>query len=334
MPVYEYWKSTLSPVGQRCYEQFCRANLQVSQGVPMPTSNADEIFAAYGMYVKDHPESYCVSHQMQISTNSSFFGLMKSEATAMLTPYYSAAEQMHYDRALEQRLREFDALIAGVADELERERLAVRFVTEGAAYEIRSFYTCSAVGALVDRRAQCEGFAKAFKLLCDRAGLRCIYVEGELQQGGSSGPHAWNMVWIQGVPYHVDVTAMLTTGGVESGSYLNLSDDQISKSHRWDRSLVPACRTTLQPTPTSESNSLQSFQNLFGLRMMISKALQDRETQIKFYLTLSNTPTERLMELVQKTLTEEIKKARLSRGFSLKMVPDLRGGAFEVTFLS
>jgi hypothetical protein len=47
----------------------------------------------------------------------------------------------------------------------------------------------------------CEGYASAFKLVCDELGIPCIKVCGE-----AWGPHAWNQVQLDGKWYAVDVT--------------------------------------------------------------------------------------------------------------------------------
>lgn len=57
----------------------------------------------------------------------------------------------------------------------------------------------------------CEGYAKAFKYLCDlssfsESDLFCSLVTGTMTVGTSAGPHMWNIVTIGGRNYLVDVT--------------------------------------------------------------------------------------------------------------------------------
>lgn len=57
----------------------------------------------------------------------------------------------------------------------------------------------------------CEGYAKAFKHLCDlssfsESDLYCSLVTGTMTVGTSAGPHMWNIVTIGGRNYLVDVT--------------------------------------------------------------------------------------------------------------------------------
>ena len=58
------------------------------------------------------------------------------------------------------------------------------------------------LAALTDEsRPVCEGYARAFKMLCDELGYPCLYVAGY-----ADGPHAWNQVQVGGKWYAVDVT--------------------------------------------------------------------------------------------------------------------------------
>ena len=60
-----------------------------------------------------------------------------------------------------------------------------------------------AYGALVTGVCVCEGYAEAFKLLCDREGIPCINVIGT----GNGGAHKWNMVQMEdGEWYTLDST--------------------------------------------------------------------------------------------------------------------------------
>lgn len=58
-------------------------------------------------------------------------------------------------------------------------------------------------GALINGVCVCEGYAEAFKLLCDREGIPCITAAGT----GNGGAHKWNMVQMEdGEWYTLDAT--------------------------------------------------------------------------------------------------------------------------------
>ncbi|MEE0275981.1 MAG: transglutaminase domain-containing protein [Oscillospiraceae bacterium] len=58
----------------------------------------------------------------------------------------------------------------------------------------------SIYGALVNKKALCEGYAKAFSYLCNLAGIENMIVTGY-----TDVDHMWNMVKLEGKWYHIDV---------------------------------------------------------------------------------------------------------------------------------
>ena len=52
----------------------------------------------------------------------------------------------------------------------------------------------------------CEGYAKAFKYLCDGIGVECYTVTGMMGGGTGAGGHMWNIVVLDGENYLVDPT--------------------------------------------------------------------------------------------------------------------------------
>ena len=60
----------------------------------------------------------------------------------------------------------------------------------------------------------CEGYARAFKVLCDAAGIPCVLVDGYVDNGSEeTEAHMWNYVQVDGAWYAVDVTWNDPVGG-------------------------------------------------------------------------------------------------------------------------
>lgn len=77
----------------------------------------------------------------------------------------------------------------------------------------------NAYGILINGKGVCAGYAGAFKLLADEAGLKNIVVTGYLE---GSMPHAWNRVQLDGEWYTLDTTN--NDNEFFSNSLFNLSD--------------------------------------------------------------------------------------------------------------
>ena len=112
------------------------------------------------------------------------------------------------------------------------------WLLERCVYDKDAPHAHDAAGALALGRAVCEGIAKAYKFLCDRADLPCAFATGHTRTSG--GPHAWNAVYAAGRWSHVDVTDDLPDtgpGGPPSRAHFGLADAQVAA----DRTVDPGC---------------------------------------------------------------------------------------------
>ena len=91
----------------------------------------------------------------------------------------------------------------------------------------------TADGALLEGTAVCAGYARAYQLLMQEAGIPCEYVSGY-----AGGGHAWNVVEIDGTWYHVDTTwddPVPDRAGYVRYDYFLKSDDYMraNRHTRW-----------------------------------------------------------------------------------------------------
>lgn len=92
----------------------------------------------------------------------------------------------------------------------------------------------SAWGALVYGEAQCSGYARAMKALCDAAGVSCYYVHASKEAFNPS--HQWNVVQVDGQWYHLDVQCIDSSYSgankpiVLTGEYMPYSTKGIPKT--------------------------------------------------------------------------------------------------------
>lgn len=75
-------------------------------------------------------------------------------------------------------------------DSLDLDHKSFEFVKKGTSYS-----------CLIDKLTICEGYSKAFKLLCNSLGYECIIVDSIVEDD-----HCWNMVKINDKWYEVDTT--------------------------------------------------------------------------------------------------------------------------------
>ncbi len=98
-------------------------------------------------------------------------------------------------------------------------------------------------GVILDHRAVCAGYSKAYQYLCERAGLFCTTVSGTaVMKDGSYGSHAWNLIRIGDRYYWADTTwgDPMFEGSEAPGknyNYFCVSDRVINAEHRVETAL-------------------------------------------------------------------------------------------------
>lgn len=120
---------------------------------------------------------------------------------------YDSAEEI---QALGKKAREIiEATIKPGMTDLEKETAIHDYLIDLVTYDDSEFNRgiptktspYSAYGALIEQYAVCDGYARALQILGKLAGLDMFYVVGH-----TSIAHAWNLIRLDGVYYHVDAT--------------------------------------------------------------------------------------------------------------------------------
>lgn len=95
-----------------------------------------------------------------------------------------------------------------------------------------------AYGPLNAHIAVCQGYAAAFNMLCERAGIRSAAVNGI--SPASPEAHVWNMVLLDGDIFYVDVTrddpVPDKKGQISYKYYLRTEDEMTMLGYLWDKS--------------------------------------------------------------------------------------------------
>ena len=101
-------------------------------------------------------------------------------------------------------------------------------------------------GALVNKKAVCEGYARSYKLILDELGIPCIIVCGIAKNSsGDIESHAWNYVQIEDKWYAVDVTwddpVIIGNGNLTDDiryRYFLIGAEELSKDHFEDGNIA------------------------------------------------------------------------------------------------
>ena len=252
--IYEHHRNQLTSDGKNVYNNMLNGFAMRKQNIEINNFlGQNEITTAFLAISLDHPEFFWMPHGLSILVSQGFLG---SKITLKAPNIYSEEEIRKSQQIIDGLKQALMPLLKGKTDD-EKEKIICDYHLRTVTYEIDNTYNQNAAAVFVKCKAQCSGIAKAVKLLFDWIGIRCLIVNGELRNPstGRIEPHAWNMIYLNGNWYHLDVTSMLgaNMGAKEPFYYLyfNKTDREIQNTHIWNRKDYPQCSIPYSGNPLS-----------------------------------------------------------------------------------
>ena len=205
--------------------------------LPQVTANEKDAFvhitATFSAFDRDHPEVFWLSGQSRMLESISYSYKSNGEVRYTQSVYFMLksvdfdirSEAYRDVDALQDMITDLfgeggtvDAILSGVdadGSRYEKVKYFNHWLTANNHYNASSgscsptaFECASALtGAFGPDAPVCEGYSRAMQVLCDRAGVPCVLVDGMAYTGGSRLGHMWNYVQMEdGCWYGVDVT--------------------------------------------------------------------------------------------------------------------------------
>lgn len=207
----------------------------------------DEIYSEFKKVLDDHPELFWLtggSEGISHTSGPTTWYMITPNVNCDLRDVPEKENQLNYvvDNVI-QLAQTYDS-------DYDKVVFVHDYIVTNCEYDINAFYSTmyatddveirthayDCYGCLVEQRAVCSGYAKAYKLILNRLGIECDVVTGQGYNELGMGPHAWNSVVIDGIKYYVDVTwdDPITDGYVLDTiprDYLLISKEEISVDH-------------------------------------------------------------------------------------------------------
>ena len=252
-----------------------------------------------------------------------------------LTLYYSKTKgeiKKHQD---EIRIRRKEFITNYISEEMsDYEKILTihDYIINNSKYDERLFMegivspeSYSSYGILILGRGVCEGYAKSMKYLLDGVGIESMIVIGE-----SKGEnHAWNLVKIDDEYYHIDSTwdDPVTNDGsnVLRYNFFNLNDEEISKTHIWNKEDYPSAN--------GEKFNYFTYNNLIfneeDIRNEIKNSLFNRKSHLLVKIENFNSKEIMLNKIIENIVYENYKLIKL-KSYSYSIDEDY--GIFSFDF--
>lgn len=315
MIVDRYYYHQLNKKEQAVYRAFYDGVMDRKDIIPIPIKGkiSQETFnKVFFAVTRDNPLIYYLN-QSACSMAQDIFG-----HTAICPQYFFSEDKIkEYNKKIENCVNSLaQTLRLTEGTDYEKEKKVHDWLCENIKYDyqgsdindVTSIITShNIIGVFAHHKAQCEGIAKAVKVLLNSVDVRCIVATGNGTEDGQSEPHAWNVVNLDGMPYQLDVTWDIGDGqsNTDMGiryDYFNLNDKLMGKNHQAD-SKLPECKNL--DDNYFEKNNLV-FKNRTKLYSYIEKQLKNGKKELYFRIEGKsvNSIQREVVNYITKTLRE------------------------------
>ena len=176
---------------------------------------------AYDAFIYDYPEafwlgscSYTVSYQPSSNAYKNgepvvcYLRSIKVKPNERYAGAGDPAEVAAFQQAVEQTAAEIKETLSDQPDRYEQVLAIHDYLCTHVSYKENSYAHTAAGVFLKSREVVCEGYAKAFKILCGRFGIPAVLIPGgALKSNGTREGHMWNYVQMEdGFWYMLDTT--------------------------------------------------------------------------------------------------------------------------------
>ncbi len=147
----------------------------------------------------------------------------------------SRAQEDHVDMKVDEVLSQ---IIKPGMNDYEKLYAIHEYICSHVSYDY-SLTKYSAYDALAGKKAVCQGYSLLMDRMLEQAGVKTIIIDGDM----SGSPHAWNLVRLDEIWYHVDAT----NDDINNNKYF-LKTDGFMADHDyvWNSGEYPAASTTFK----------------------------------------------------------------------------------------
>ncbi len=177
----------------------------------------------------------------------------KTEAMSFAPNYIMTAEERsQMQQKIDRQVKKYIEGVTADASDYEKVRDIYQMLIQKVDYNLDAENNQNIISVFMNRETVCQGYASAMQYLMDQMDIPCVIVTGKAK----GGPHAWNLVQIEGEWYYVDVTWGNSKFHDDEENdikyveydYLNITTEEMLKDH------IPQVKFELPECTALENN--------------------------------------------------------------------------------
>lgn len=306
MPEFYAYSALQDPEEQQLYQEILRSLQNGEKETELSTLNQELLEPVFRCVLADHPEIFYVDGY----TSTSYRLGSALKKITFSGDYTMETEEIERRRALLEAAVE--QWLSGMPQESDYEKVKYlyEYLISHTEYELGCEDSQNVCSVLLNGRSVCQGYAKTFQLLCQRAQISALLVTGEVNGQG----HAWNLVRVDGQWYYADPTwgdasyRQEETGYPQSAypavnyDYFCVTTEQIARTHViGDGQRLPEC-TALEAQYYRHEGLYLENADLERIAEIFRRAVQENAETVTFQCADDNVYDE-----VYRLLIEEQK---------------------------
>lgn len=237
IPYYPYYYEQLSENGKIIYQMLKEAVLECKKEVKIDNTNMSEgdFNKITEILLMHDPMTFNIKDiKATIAKKTSAGKTVTASITFTLVYTYNKET---YDKMAAAYEEQVDDILSRLTDDMTiyaKINTIHDEIIKTAVYDLESPANDTIYGALVEKKAKCDGYARTFSYICAKAGICATTVLGIASKDGDSEYHMWNKVYYNQKWYNIDVTWDDPITNMKdncSHEYFMLSDEDIGRSH-------------------------------------------------------------------------------------------------------
>ena len=172
--------------------------------------------SAWNAFTYDNMDLFYIDiEKLTLTTRTTSFAGFKTHNVSLSNGenYSYLKEEFSNKDEIEENLEQINKIVKELKDEVngysnyEKIRNVHNWIIDNVKYDANAEEPYSILGALIEGKAVCEGYARSFKYIMDNLQIPCVLVSGTgTNSQGETESHAWNYVQLDGKWYAIDVT--------------------------------------------------------------------------------------------------------------------------------
>ncbi len=282
------------------YNGICSFKSKIYTGV-RSLDNSDTVFSVYHIVLYEHPELFWVDGNSTFSSNGYL----------TVNYIYDSNTAREKKALIEQKASEIVASVSGES-EYEISLSLFDYIISNTQYDYENvddmdnYPQLSTIeGVLLDGKAICGGYSRAYQYLLKCAGLASLYISGTANIDGVEESHAWVCQEINGEYYFSDPTwcdafEKSTKNTFISHTYFCLTGEEMARTHTVNELFGEISATSKDANYFVKEHLYFSEYDAMNIRGAIINEIQENTVGIEFKFSTADAYNDAVASLIDK----------------------------------